>query len=80
MILKTKAVSLPEGEHFFASVKSAGEIELYYNKGGMKKKKISLGQIVRCENQQCDYDCDAVIDLGEHLCLCQGTNFSIIDK
>lgn len=79
MMFKNKIVKLPDGENLTLFAKDKDIMHLYLKKDGIKKKKIILGKIVRCENLEKQKNCDCLFEISnEHLCLCLGSNMSII--
>ena len=80
MIFENKVINLPKGDVLSCFVFGENELRLYLKNDGIKMKKIKLGNIVRCENQKSEFDCEFVYQISKkHLCKCINGNISIVD-
>lgn len=81
MIFKNKKIKLPNGENLTMFPQDENVMHLYLKNEGVVKKKIILGNIVRCENLSGKWQGDALFELSKnHLCVCLGGSISIIEN
>lgn len=79
MIFKNKIIKLPDGENISLFAKDEKKMNLFFYNNGLKKKLLTLENIVRCESAQVDYACDCVVQVStKRLCLCYNGNITIV--
>ena len=78
MIFKDKIVKLPAGKNFSFYAIDENSGYLYFNKDGMKKKRLKFETMFRCERVPFEANYDFVKQLDGYMCLCLKGNILII--
>ena len=80
MIFKNKIIKLPDGDNLSLYALNEKSFVLYLNKDRLKKKKLILENIIRCENLNFDYNGEFAKQISANsLCLCFDGNISIVN-
>ena len=78
MIFENRVIILPKGDILSCFAINESDLFLYLNDGELKKKKIKLGDIVRCENLKSNFNCEYVYQISnDHLCKCINGNVTV---
>ena len=79
MIFKNKFIKLPDGDNLSLYATGENTFNLFVSNGEIKKKRLTLGNIVRCENLKDEFACDYIEQISdEYLCLCFDGNISLL--